>query len=351
MAVARFEGAWTAMVTPFKADSSVDWEGFRQNVEFQVSQGITGILPVGTTGESPSLDWKEHEEVIDQAIEFNRDRAKVLAGTGSNSTAEAMEGSRHAIHNGADAVLLVDCYYNGPSSLELRKEYYEAVLDAIPGVHVVPYVIPGRTGCELSVEDLAILAGKYPGVHAVKEATGSLDRMRKTRSVCGSDFQIMSGDDDITTKMMTDQAIRATGVISVITNVIPKAVERLTRALLSGNTQEGLKLQEELAPLFGIVTVKAENTRQLPNGSTVTIVDKFRNPLAVKTLMNGLGMPAGPCRRPLGKMTAAGVKIVRAAAQEAFRRNPSHLKPIEDAFGVKIDKRLADDRIWSALIY
>ncbi len=351
MADLKFDGAWTALVTPFNEDGSLDLDGFQRNIDFQVAQGITGILPVGTTGESPSLNWEEHGEVIDKGIEFNGGRTKLLAGTGSNSTAEALESSRHAHENGADAVLLVDCYYNGPSSLELRKEYYEAVLDAVPGVHVVPYVIPGRTGCELTVEDVAILAGTYEGVHAVKEATGDLDRMRKTREICGPEFQIMSGDDDITTKMMTDDGIQASGVISVASNAVPGAVVQLTRAILGGNTSAAQKLQEDLSPLFGIVTVKADNERQLPNGSTATVTDKFRNPLAIKTLMNGLGMSAGPCRQPLGKMTAAGVEVVRNAARETHRRNPDILSPINDSYGVNVEDRLADDSIWNGLSY
>ncbi|MBI2192079.1 MAG: 4-hydroxy-tetrahydrodipicolinate synthase [Planctomycetes bacterium] len=351
MAAFRFDGAWTALVTPFKPDGSVDWDGFSRNIDFQVASGITGILPVGTTGESPTLTWEEHEAVIDRAIEAARGRTRLLAGTGSNSTAEAIEGSRHAHRAGADAVLLVDCYYNGPSSLELRREYYAAVLDAVPGVTLVPYVIPGRTGCELSVEDLAILAQNYGGVHAVKEATGNLDRMRRTRELCGKSFQILSGDDDLTFKMMADPAIQASGVISVVTNVAPAAVERMTRAFLSDDLAEARRLQEALSPLFGIVTVKAANARTLPRGVSSTVTDKFRNPLGIKTLMNGLGMPAGPCRKPLGRMTASGVRMVRDAAREAHRRDPRILQPIEDAFGVRIEDRLADDRIWDALSY
>jgi 4-hydroxy-tetrahydrodipicolinate synthase len=201
------------------------------------------------------------------------------------------------------------------------------------------------------VEDLAILAGKYPSLHAVKEATGNLDRMRKTHQMCGPDFQIMSGDDDITHKIMVDAAIQATGVISVISNVVPAAVEKMTRAILGGNMGEADRLLNALSPLFGIVTVKAENDRQLPNGQTVKVIDKFRNPQAIKTLMNGLGMAAGPCRQPLGKMTKSGVDIVRNAARETHRRDPSILKPIEHAYRVKIQKRLDDDSIWSALVY
>lgn len=346
-----FDGAWTAMVTPFAGDRTIDQDALRRNIDFQVGQGISGILPVGTTGESPVLSWKEHEEVIDKSIEFAAGRTRVLAGSGSNSTREAIDGAKHAHESGADAVLLVDCYYNGPSSLELRKEYYEAVLDAVPGVHVVPYVIPGRTGCELAVEDLAILAANYEGVHAVKEATGNIERMKRTRDLCGPEFQIMSGDDDVTFKIMTDPEIRASGVISVMSNIAPAAIEKMTRAILESRMDEAARLLDALSPLFGIVTVKVENEREISPGRKITVTDKFRNPQAIKTAMNGLGMHCGPCRRPLGRMTRAGVAVVRAALRETHRKDPSILKPIEDAYGVKIQQRLDDDVIWSALAY
>ncbi|MDA0841113.1 MAG: 4-hydroxy-tetrahydrodipicolinate synthase [Planctomycetota bacterium] len=351
MSELTFDGAWTALITPFNQDGSIDWDGFQRNINFQIAQGISGILPVGTTGESPSLDWHEHESVIDKAIEFNEGRTKLLAGTGSNSTAEAIKGSRHAHESGADAVLLVDCYYNGPSSLELRKEYYEAVLDAVPGIHVVPYIIPGRTGCEMSVEDVAILAGKYPGVHVVKEATGNLVRMAKTRALCGSDFQIMSGDDDLTVKMMSNPEIGASGVISVLSNVAPAAVEKLTRNLLDENEVSAKHLEQSLSHLFSIVGVKIQNERRMPDGSTASVVDKFRNPLPIKTLMSGLGMSAGRCRQPLGKMTRAGVEHVREVARRTHDQDPSILQPIEKAYGVSIQDRIEDDAVWKALAY
>jgi 4-hydroxy-tetrahydrodipicolinate synthase len=346
-----FDGAWTALITPFNEDGSIDWDGFQKNIEFQIAQGISGILPVGTTGESPSLDWKEHEAVIDKAIGFNAGRTKLLAGTGSNSTKEAIEGSKHAHEAGADAVLLVDCYYNGPSSLELRKEYYEAVLDAVPGIHVVPYIIPGRTGCEMSVEDVAILADKYPGVHVVKEATGNLERMAKTREICGNDFQIMSGDDDLTVKMMSHPEIGASGVISVMSNIAPAAVERLTRTVLGGDEVSAKHLEQSLSHLFGIVGVRVENERQMPDGSTAIVADKFRNPLPVKTLMRGLGMSAGRCRQPLGKMTAAGVEHVREVARRTHAQDASILQPIEEAYGVSVQARIDDDALWASLAY
>ena len=351
MARFSYEGAHTAIVTPMRPDGHLDWDGLERNLRFQIDQGITGIVAVGTTGESPTLDWREHNGVIDKSIQIARGKCVVTAGTGSNSTDEAMEATKHAAGMGADAVLLVDCYYNGPSSLELRLEYHGRIAKACPQVDVVPYVIPGRTGCALLPEDLAILAAECPNLRAVKEATGNLDRMRATRQLLGRKFAILSGDDDLTFTMMTDPAIAAAGVISVVSNVAPAAVTAMVKACLKGDHAAAERLREGLNPLFGIVTVTVEQPRRLPDGTSRTVKDKFRNPAGIKTLMNGLGMPAGPMRPPMGRMTPAGVAAARSAAQAVWRNAPEILRPVADAYDVDIEARLADDAIWAALSY
>ena len=347
----KFDGGWTALVTPLTEEKEIDWEGFRKNVEFQVSQGISGILPVGTTGESPTLGWEEHFQVIRNALDFSQKKCAVLAGTGSNSTEETLKATGEAKEAGVESVLLVDCYYNGPSSLELRREYYEKVALEYPETYIIPYIIPGRSGTALSPEDLAILSMNCPNVRAVKEATGDLERMAKTRELIGEDFDILSGDDDITFKMMIDPRIKASGVISVISNVVPAAVEDMTRKVLAGKQAEARNIQESLQPLFDLVTVKCKNQRILSRKRTVTVEDKFRNPIPVKTLMNGLGMAAGPCRSPLGKMTRAGVEIVRSAARTVWEKTPQVLEPIEKAYEVDIGERLANEAYWNVLAY
>ncbi|MBM4032869.1 MAG: 4-hydroxy-tetrahydrodipicolinate synthase [Planctomycetes bacterium] len=346
----RFEGAWTALVTPFTRKDRVAWAEFERLVDFQVGQGIAGLVPTGTTGESPTLTWPEHNHVIEATVRLSGGKCFVLAGTGSNSTAEALRGSRHAVEAGAHGVLLVDCYYNGPSSLELRREYHGVIAAACPEAMVVPYVIPGRTGCALAPEDLAILAAEHPNVRAVKEATGDLKRMAHTRSLVGDGFDIVSGDDDLTPAMMTDPAVRASGVISVVSNVVPAATQAMVRAFARGEAAEGGRLANALKPLFGIVTVSVDSTRSV-GGRQATVRDKFRNPLAIKTLMRGLGMIKGGCRRPLGHMTTAGVNVVRSAALAVWESNPEVLAPIEAAFGVSLAGRLRDDALWASLAY
>jgi 4-hydroxy-tetrahydrodipicolinate synthase len=176
MKLERFEGCWTAMITPFNRKGEVDFEGLEKNVRFLIENG-SNLVPTGTTGESPTLDWREHDRVITKTVKLAKGKAFVIAGTGSNSTSEAMRGSKHAVEVGAQGVLLVDCYYNGPSSLELRTQYYEVIAKAFRKTFVVPYIIPGRTGTKMEVEDLAILHRKYKNVRSVKEATGDLERI------------------------------------------------------------------------------------------------------------------------------------------------------------------------------
>ncbi len=347
----NFQGAWTALITPMTADGDVDWGGLEKNLQFQVEQGITGLVPTGTTGESPTLVWDEHNKIIYRTLEMAAGKCEVIAGTGSNSTQEAVESTEHAAEHGAKAALLVDCYYNGPSSLELRNEYYGVLAELFPDVAFVPYVIPGRSGTALIVEDLAILANDFPNIHCVKEATGDLDRMAKTRKMCGPDFYVMSGDDDLTYKMMTSPDIKANGVISVVSNVAPAAVEQMVQSILAGDMATADKLRDALAPLFGIVTVKADSVRALPDGTEAVIQDRFRNPVGIKTLMNALGMPSGPGRQPLGRMTIEGVGVVRNIARTVWENNPEILAPVGDFYGVDIAARLAEDSIWSALAY
>ncbi|MCB9627428.1 MAG: 4-hydroxy-tetrahydrodipicolinate synthase [Sandaracinaceae bacterium] len=346
-------GTFTALVTPFTGrddKAKCDEGAFRANVEFQVASGITGLVPCGTTGESPTLTWDEHNRVIELCVEVTRERVSVLAGTGSNSTDEAIMSSTHARDLGASAGLLVDCYYNGPSSLELREEYYERVLAAVSGFPIVPYIIPGRSGCALLAADVAILHQAAPElVPAVKQATGDLDRMAEDRALAGDSLGILSGDDDLTLAMMTDERIRASGVISVMSNIVPAAMTEMVRAQATGDSARALEVQRQLRPLFALVGCTVPATRVLPSGREVATTDKFRNPSPIKTMMAGLGMLSHGLRAPLGSMSRPAVARCRAALMEVHGATPELLAPIEHAFSVSVGQRLADDEVWSAL--
>jgi 4-hydroxy-tetrahydrodipicolinate synthase len=341
-----FRGCYTALITPMNSNCQVDYEGLRRLVDFQIQEGVSGLLAVGTTGESPTLNWSEHSKVIEKMHEFAGSRCLTIAGTGSNSTQEAIEGTAHAQDAGVNAVLLVDPYYNGPSSIEIRREYIEPVACRFPDVQVIPYIIPGRTGTQLFPQDLAILSHQYPNVRCVKEATGDLKNMELTRQLCGEDFDILSGDDDKTYTMMVSPDINASGVISVVSNIAPRAVVNMVHYVLDGNEEAASVIAQALQPLFNIVTVKTQE--QTRYGS---VTCKARNPVACKALMNVLGMPSGPCRQPLGKMTRNGLEIVLANARKVHENNPEIFQPIADFFGVDIKDRLYNERYLEGLTY
>jgi len=339
------KGCFTAIVTPFK-EGAVDYDGLNKLSDFQITNGITGILAVGTTGESPVLTWNEHNRIIDSVAEKTKDKCICIAGAGSNNTKESLAGAKHAVEAGADAVLLVDPYYNGPSSLEIRKEYVAPVAAACPDVEIIPYVIPGRTGAQLLPQDLAILFEEFDNVNSVKEATANLENMKLTRKCCGPDFTILSGDDGMTFEMMQNPQIRAAGVISVASNVAPGPVTEMVKLLEQGEPEKAQALLTALEPLFGLVTVSTKE--QTPFGE---VVCRARNPLGIKTLMSILGMPAGGCRQPLGKMTRNGLEKVLAAARKVQADNPEILKPVADFFNVDIADRLNDPAFLKGLYY
>lgn len=341
-----FKGCYTALITPMKKDLKVDYEGLERLVDFQIDEGVSGILAVGTTGESPTLSWEEHLSVIKKVLDRAGGRCEVIAGTGSNNTEEAMEATEESYDAGARAILLVDPYYNGPSSLEIRREYLEPIAGRFPDVEVIPYVIPGRTGTKLLPQDLAILHKKFRNVNAVKEATGDLENARAIRALCGEDFSILSGDDDKTFDLMTDRGIRASGVISVASNVAPSAVQEMVNSINAGNLDKAREIAKGLKPLFEAVTVVTQEETEYGQ-----VQCKARNPLPYKTLMNILGMPSGPCRPPLGKMTRKAINALVSKVRQVYENNPEFLAPIEEFFDVKLSERLYDEKRLEGLFY
>jgi 4-hydroxy-tetrahydrodipicolinate synthase len=342
----KFSGCYTALITPMKKNSKVDYDGLKNLVEFQLKEGISGILAVGTTGESPTLNWNEHLKVIEKVYDCTGGKGLTIGGTGSNNTEETLEATHEVAEHGINCILLVDPYYNGPSSMEIRKEYIEPVAREFPEIQIIPYVIPGRTGTQLLPQDLAVLYSQFKTVRAVKEATGNIDNMRLTRRLCGPDFDILSGDDDKTYDMMVDPQIAASGVISVASNVAPGPIQTFVQSILKKDSANYQRLCEALKPLFGMVTVKTDE--DTPYG---TISCKARNPLPYKTLMNVLGMPSGPCRQPLGKMTKKGLQTVLNIAKSVYEKTPEILEPVESFFDVNLSKRLYKERNWKGLSY
>jgi len=327
----------------------VNWEQLERNVGFQVEEGLTGVLPMGTTGESATVTHEEHSRIIEKVNEYANGRVKVLAGTGSNSTEEAIYETQKAVDVGVDACLLVDCYYNKPASMHLRSEYYDVILEKFPDMDFIAYAIPGRSVTVMQPEDIALLRHERRNFVAVKEATGDFQRMERTRELVDDGFNIISGDDPNTMAMMANKRISCSGVISVASNITPAAIEKLTRLALKGKTSGAKGIDDALTPLFNVVGVNTTEKVKLPNGETAEVLQKVPNPVPIKTMMNALGMQDGLCKQPLGKLSRQGVTVVRNALKQVWGSSPELLKPIEGYYDVDIEKRLADDRIWSRL--
>ena len=239
-----FRGTYTALITPFR-DGEIDRTAFQALVERQIEAGVDGIVPVGTTGESPTLRSDEHIEVIKQAIEYAAGRCQVVAGTGANATAEAIELTQAAERAGATGSLQVCPYYNKPSQ-EGLYQHFKAVADAT-SLPIMLYSIPGRSVIEISIETAVRLATDCENVTAIKEAGGSVDRVNQLAQALPEDFAILSGDDPLTLPFM---ACGATGLVSVAANIIPDIMARLVRACLNGSYDEALALQKQYYPLF-----------------------------------------------------------------------------------------------------
>jgi 4-hydroxy-tetrahydrodipicolinate synthase len=230
-----FRGAYTALVTPFK-NGQIDYPAFEALIENQIAKGIDGLVPCGTTGESPTLTEKEHGEVIAFTVKTSRKRVPVMAGTGSNSTAEAIHYTRHAKEVGADAVLLVCPYYNKPSQRGLIA-HFTAIADAVD-IPQVLYNIPGRAVINMNPETVEELS-RHRNIVGIKEASGNLDQMTRIKSLCGPDFDLISGDDPITLPILS---IGGVGVISVISNLLPQETSRIVHSYLEGKLEESREL-------------------------------------------------------------------------------------------------------------
>lgn len=270
-----FRGSLVAIVTPFKSNSAVDFEAYGRLIEWHIEQGTDGIVPCGCTGEAATLSHDEQEELIKFCIEKVAGRVPVVAGTGSNSTREALSLTKFAKEIGADGALLITPYYNKPTPAG-QLAHYQTIAEQAD-IPVVLYNVPSRTGTNMLPETVAELA-KSPNIVAIKEASGSVDQVSQILSLCG--ITVLSGDDSLTLPMMS---VGATGVISVAANVAPAKVARLCRAFNEGNLQEARRIHFELLPLFKALFLET-------------------NPIPVKAALAGMGLIENNLRLPLTPM-------------------------------------------------
>lgn len=248
------QGSIVALVTPMRADGSIDWEAHERLVQWHVESGTAGIVPMGTTGESATLNTQEHLEVISRTIELANGRVSVVAGTGSNSTEETLHQTKEAESLGADACLLVTPYYNRPTQEGLYAHFKKVA--ETTSVPLVLYNVPGRTGCDLLPETIGRLSS-IEGIVGIKEASGKIERVSEIRSVSASDFFILSGEDALTLEMMNNGAV---GTISVTANVLPKAMAEFCDSFLSGNIKRASAIDEVLQSVHEILFIESNPT-------------------------------------------------------------------------------------------
>jgi len=285
----RFEGAFTALITPFRR-GELDEQALRQLVDFQIAQGINGLVPCGTTGESVTLTEFEHDRVIEMVVEQAAGRVPVIAGTGTNNTRLTIERTHHARAIGADAALVVVPYYNKPTQ-EGMYRHFAAIAEATD-LPLILYNVPGRTGVNMTPETVLRLA-EIPTIVGIKEASGNLDQVSQIVGSVRSDFVVLSGDDSLTLPIIS---LGGRGVISVVSNIVPAAVAELTAAALRGDLSAARSLHHRLFPLCRAMFLD-------------------NNPTAVKTAAGILGLCSGELRLPLTEMTPAN----RQALEQALR--------------------------------
>jgi 4-hydroxy-tetrahydrodipicolinate synthase len=282
-----FSGSIVALITPFDENNQIDEEGIKKLVEFHINNGTNAIVPCGTTGESPTLTHEEHKKVIELTIKAVAGRVPVIAGTGSNSTAEALDLTASARDTGADGVLLVMPYYNKPTQKGLYM-HFKTIVEQID-IPAVIYNIPSRAGVNLLPSTLAELA-ELKNIVAVKEASGNLEQMAEIMYLCGEKITLLSGDDKIIPPVIS---IGGKGVISVVANIIPDKVSSMIKEYLEGNSQEALEIfQKVVYPLSRAMFYET-------------------NPIPVKTAARLIGLPAGDLRLPLVNMEENNFKKLK----------------------------------------
>ncbi|MFW6177638.1 MAG: 4-hydroxy-tetrahydrodipicolinate synthase [Desulfohalobiaceae bacterium] len=288
----QFAGAYTALVTPFRGDK-VDEDTFRQHIEWQIQQGIHGLVPCGTTGESATLSHEEHKQVIKICIEQTRGRVPILAGAGSNNTREAIELTRFAKQAGADGGLLITPYYNKPTQAGLFA-HYQAIAQEV-SLPMVVYNVPGRTGSNLLPQTLAKMDREIPEVVGVKEASGNIKQVSEMIEFCSKDFTVLAGEDFIVLPLL---AQGGKGVISVVSNIAPDKMSSLCSSHASQDRQRCLQLHYELAPLCRAMFLET-------------------NPIPVKTALHLMGRMHMELRLPLTQMQEENLEQLRQTLQQA----------------------------------
>lgn len=287
-----FKGVFTAIITPFKEDESIDEDAFKKLVEFNIENGVSGIVPCGTTGETPTLSDEEQQKVLQLTVEQVNKRVPIIVGTGSNSTKKTIKSSKKAEELGADALLVVNPYYNKPTQEGLYR-HFKAVADSVK-IPIVVYNIKGRTGVNLETPTLLRLIQDCSNIVAVKEASGDMNQIKEVIEKTSDDFSVLSGDDNITLDVVK---AGGQGVVSVASNLMPAKMSAMVKAALEGNMEEAEKLNSELEPLFSAEFIET-------------------NPIPIKYMVSQKGMCKEIYRLPICEMTEEHKEEVKKVLAE-----------------------------------
>lgn len=271
------KGCYVALVTPFDNNCAIDEEGLRYNLDFLVKNGVAGVVPCGTTGESATMSWQEHNKVVDIVIEQVQGKVQVITGAGSNNTVEAIEAAKHAKNNNADAILCITPYYNKPTQEGLFQHFKEIVTKA--KIPIILYNVPGRTGVNLLPQTIERLC-QFDLIIGVKEASGNLVQVSEIHRRCGDRLTILSGDDALTLPIL---ACGGKGVVTVVGNILPTQMVKMISEFFDKNYNNALSLHEKLLPISQAMSIET-------------------NPISIKAAMNYLGLKAGKLRLPLVSM-------------------------------------------------
>jgi 4-hydroxy-tetrahydrodipicolinate synthase len=283
----HLRGCYVAIVTPFDDNGAVNETALRSNIDFLINKGVAGIVPCGTTGESATLSWEEHNHVVDVALEQAKGKIQVIAGAGSNNTSESLNAAAHARQMGADAILCITPYYNKPTQEGLYR-HFKTIASKVD-IPIVLYNVPGRTGVNLLPQTVERLC-ECPTIVAIKEASGNVLQISEIHRRCGDRLTILSGDDPLTLPIL---ACGGKGVISVVANFAPEKLIAMISAFFANDVKSAMDLHEKLMPLSQAMFIET-------------------NPIPVKTAMNLLGMNAGPLRLPLVPMEESNKQTLLA---------------------------------------
>jgi 4-hydroxy-tetrahydrodipicolinate synthase len=294
----KFNGVFTALVTPFSEKNNLDTEALKKLIDYQINNGVSGLVPCGTTGESPTLTHDEHDRVIQLTVEYTNKRVPVIAGTGSNSTPEAIRLSRHAQCVGADAVLLVNPYYNKPSQKGLYL-HFKAIADSID-IPCILYNIKGRTGVNIETPTLIRLANECPNIIAVKEASGNLVQIKDVIDKSNSEFVVLSGDDNISLDLIE---FGGNGVVSVAANLFPKLMSEMVDLALNGKMKEAREIEAILSPFFKVCFIET-------------------NPIPIKTALAHYGWCRESFRLPICTLEDESHRTLLYRVLEELENNP-----------------------------